>query len=151
MERQLAADLFLDTFTYGAHSTATDALRAAVPVLTVAGGTFASRVGTSLYESLCNFNFDGGGDVCLYHTLIKDSVAAFEESAVTFAKQPALLHALQHRLATQAKQGEAIFDYQKPSEDFLLGAMALIDVQNVRERRCLTQGSSRRPHVIIGK
>jgi predicted O-linked N-acetylglucosamine transferase (SPINDLY family) len=43
-----AADLFLDTFPYNAHTTAADALWAGVPVLTCAGETFASRVAGSM-------------------------------------------------------------------------------------------------------
>ncbi len=37
------ADLFLDTFPYGAHSTAADALTVGLPVLTYPGKTFAAR------------------------------------------------------------------------------------------------------------
>jgi len=44
MKRMVAADLFLDTFTYGAHSTATDALMAGLPVLTLLGDYFPSKV-----------------------------------------------------------------------------------------------------------
>lgn len=40
--RHALADLFLDTLTYGAHSTATDALAGGLPLLTLAGAT-ASR------------------------------------------------------------------------------------------------------------
>ena len=42
------ADLFLDTFPYGAHATATDALTAGLPVLTFAGNSFATRVCASI-------------------------------------------------------------------------------------------------------
>lgn len=42
------ADLFLDTFPYGAHTTASDALRMGVPIVTLAGLSFASRVCGSL-------------------------------------------------------------------------------------------------------
>ncbi len=42
------ADLFLDTRWYNAHTTASDALWAGVPVLTCPGDTFAQRVGASL-------------------------------------------------------------------------------------------------------
>jgi predicted O-linked N-acetylglucosamine transferase (SPINDLY family) len=42
------ADLFLDTLIYNAHTTASDALWAGVPVLTLPGDAFASRVGASL-------------------------------------------------------------------------------------------------------
>ncbi len=42
------ADLFLDTLVYNAHTTASDALWAGVPLLTLPGDSFASRVGASL-------------------------------------------------------------------------------------------------------
>lgn len=45
------ADLFLDTTPYGAHTTASDALWAGVPVLTLSGRSFASRVCGSLVRS----------------------------------------------------------------------------------------------------
>lgn len=37
LSRHAVADLFLDTLTYGAHSTATDALAGGLPLLTLAG------------------------------------------------------------------------------------------------------------------
>ncbi len=46
------ADLFLDTRPYGAHTTASDAIWAGCPVLTVAGDTFAARVAASLNQHL---------------------------------------------------------------------------------------------------
>ena len=48
LARHACADLFLDTGPYNAHTTASDALWAGLPVLTCAGETFASRVGASL-------------------------------------------------------------------------------------------------------
>jgi predicted O-linked N-acetylglucosamine transferase (SPINDLY family) len=62
LRRVSAADLFLDTFLYGAHSTATDALRGGLPVITVGGGSFARRVGISLTETLG----EGMADYLLY-------------------------------------------------------------------------------------
>lgn len=56
MEEHLArhrlADLFLDTWPFGAHTTAADALWGGLPVLTCAGEGFASRVGASLLSSI---------------------------------------------------------------------------------------------------
>jgi predicted O-linked N-acetylglucosamine transferase (SPINDLY family) len=46
------ADVFLDTQPYNAHTTASDALGAGVPVVTLRGNTFASRVATSLLHAV---------------------------------------------------------------------------------------------------
>jgi len=46
------ADLFLDTLPTNAHTTASDALWAGVPVVTLAGETFTSRVATSLLHAV---------------------------------------------------------------------------------------------------
>jgi predicted O-linked N-acetylglucosamine transferase (SPINDLY family) len=46
------ADLFLDTFNVNAHTTASDALWAGVPVVTMAGRQFAARVGASLLTAI---------------------------------------------------------------------------------------------------
>lgn len=45
------ADLLLDTWPCGAHTTASDALREGVPVVTYPGESFASRVGASLLHA----------------------------------------------------------------------------------------------------
>jgi len=52
LERLRHADLFLDTFPVNAHTTASDALFAGVPVLTCSGETFASRVAGSLLSAI---------------------------------------------------------------------------------------------------
>lgn len=52
LERLQFADLFLDTYPYNAHTTAIDALWVNVPILTLAGETFASRVASSLLNSI---------------------------------------------------------------------------------------------------
>ncbi len=52
LARHALADLVLDTWPYGAHTTASDALRMGVPVLTLPGESFASRVGASLATAI---------------------------------------------------------------------------------------------------
>jgi predicted O-linked N-acetylglucosamine transferase (SPINDLY family) len=51
LARYPLADLFLDTLPYGAHTTASDALWMGVPVLTLAGRSFAARVCGSLVRA----------------------------------------------------------------------------------------------------
>lgn len=46
------ADLFLDTFPYNAHTTASDALWVGLPLLTLMGKAFPSRVAASLLQSI---------------------------------------------------------------------------------------------------
>jgi predicted O-linked N-acetylglucosamine transferase (SPINDLY family) len=52
LARMRAADLFVDTLPYNAHSTASDALWAGVPVLTCMGEAFAGRVAASLLNAI---------------------------------------------------------------------------------------------------
>jgi predicted O-linked N-acetylglucosamine transferase (SPINDLY family) len=51
LARLRQADLVLDTLPYNAHTTASDALWAGVPVLTCIGTTFAARVAASLLQA----------------------------------------------------------------------------------------------------
>jgi len=52
LARHKLADLFLDTFPCNAHTTASDSLWSGLPVLTIKGDTFASRVAASLLSNL---------------------------------------------------------------------------------------------------
>jgi predicted O-linked N-acetylglucosamine transferase (SPINDLY family) len=73
LARYRSADLFLDTFPYTAGTTASDALRAGLPILTRVGETFSSRMAASLLEAL---------DM---RELITSSAAEYEELAVALA------------------------------------------------------------------
>ncbi|MCU0525029.1 MAG: tetratricopeptide repeat protein, partial [Elainella sp. Prado103] len=86
LQRLRAADLFLDTQYYNAHVTASDALWAGVPVLTLQGETFASRVGASLLHAI------GLPD------LITHSLEEYEQFAVHLATHKTALKAFQHWL-----------------------------------------------------
>jgi len=52
LARYSLADLFLDTHPYNAHTTAVDSLKAGVPVITLMGQSFASRVAASLLSAI---------------------------------------------------------------------------------------------------
>ena len=86
LARQKRADLFLDTFPYNAHTTASDALWTGLPVLTRTGQSFASRVAASLLTAMG------------LPELITDSQEAYEQKAIELAQQPDLLKALKQKL-----------------------------------------------------
>jgi predicted O-linked N-acetylglucosamine transferase (SPINDLY family) len=52
LARYRLADLFLDTYPYNGHTTAGDALRAGLPVVSLCGESFASRVAASLLHDV---------------------------------------------------------------------------------------------------
>ncbi len=95
--RLRAADLFLDTWPYNAHTSASDALWAGVPVLTCPGQTFASRVAGSLLTAL---------DMT---ELIVPSVEAYEAAAMRLATSPREIAALRSKVAA-ARTGGSLFD-----------------------------------------
>jgi len=97
LARHRTADLFLDTFHYNAHTTASDALWAGLPVLTCLGETFAGRVAASLLNAV------GLPD------LVSRSAAQYETLALDFARHPERLAALKVRLA-QNKLTCPLFD-----------------------------------------
>lgn len=87
MERNVLADLFLDSLPYNAHTTASDALWANVPVLTLQGKSFAGRVAASLLHAI------------EMPELITYTEQEFEDRAVDLATRPEKLAALKVKLA----------------------------------------------------
>lgn len=79
-------DLFLDTLPYNAHTTASDALWAGCPVLTVQGETFAGRVAASLLTAVG------------LPELITHSLPEYAEKAAALLADSAALPALRRRL-----------------------------------------------------
>jgi protein O-GlcNAc transferase len=82
------ADLFLDTLPYNAHTTASDALWAGLPVLTQIGQTFAGRVAASLLNAVG------------LPELITTTTKAYESLAIDLATNPEKLAAIKGKLAT---------------------------------------------------
>lgn len=97
LERHRLADLFLDTFTYNAHTTASDALWAGLPIVTLRGSFFQSRVCASLLTALG------------FTELIADRAPEYETLAVRLAREPVRLGELRRRLQ-QRRLGGAPFD-----------------------------------------
>jgi predicted O-linked N-acetylglucosamine transferase (SPINDLY family) len=80
------ADLFLDSLPYNAHTTASDALWAGLPLLTCVGSTFPGRVAASVLEAAG------------MPELITRSLAAYEALALKLACDKNLLLSLRARL-----------------------------------------------------
>ncbi len=97
MARLAAADLFLDSLPCGAHTTASDALWAGLPLLTCRGSAFSGRVGASLLAAL------------ELPELIAEDLVAYEARALELARDPVQLQALRQKL--QEKRATApLFD-----------------------------------------
>lgn len=97
LARYKLVDVFLDSSPYGAHTTASDALWMGVPVVTVPGRTFASRVCASLVHSAG------------IPELICSGPDDYVETAVRLARDPAELSALREKLRA-ARDTCALFD-----------------------------------------
>ena len=87
LARLRVADLFLDTFAYNAHTTASDALWAGVPIVTRPGRSFAARVAASLASAV------GLPELCAA------TDAEYEALALALATDPVRLAGLRARLA----------------------------------------------------
>jgi predicted O-linked N-acetylglucosamine transferase (SPINDLY family) len=97
LARQRAADLFLDTLPCNAHTTASDALWAGVPLVTCTGEAFAARVAASALTA-------AGLAELVTHTLDD-----YEALAVALASDRARREGLRTRLAA-ARSDCALFD-----------------------------------------
>jgi protein O-GlcNAc transferase len=86
LARQRHADLFLDTLPYNAHTTASDALWAGVPLVTCRGETFAGRVAASLLTAVG------------LPELITTSLEEYEALALRLARDPVLLGGIKDKL-----------------------------------------------------
>jgi protein O-GlcNAc transferase len=87
LARQRAADLFLDTLPYNAHSTTCDALWSGVPVVTCIGDSFAGRVAASMLEAAG------------LPELVTHSLEHYEALALELANDPARLSSIRRKLA----------------------------------------------------
>jgi len=97
LARHRAADVFLDTLPYNAHTTASDALWAGLPVVTCLGTTFPGRVGASLLHAA------GLPELVTAH------LADYEGLLLRLAQNPGLVAQLKQKLAL-SRPTAALFD-----------------------------------------
>jgi predicted O-linked N-acetylglucosamine transferase (SPINDLY family) len=104
LARQQRADLFLDTLPYNAHTTASDALWAGLPLVTCRGSTFAGRVAASLLGALG------------LPELVAANLAEYEALALRLAREPNALAALREKLA-RTRRSSTLFDTERCCRD----------------------------------
>lgn len=100
LARLANADLVLDTLPYNAHTTASDALWAGVPIVTCPGETFASRVAASLLHAAES------------PELVAGSIEEYASIALRLAREPSALAALKERLRSR-RHTCALFDSER--------------------------------------
>ena len=98
------ADLFLDTFPFNAGTTANDALWQGLPLLTLSGLSFASRMAGSLLHAL------GLPD------MVTSQPEEYVARAIELATQPERLHAIKLKLAA-AQKTSPVFDMGRFTRD----------------------------------
>ena len=91
LKRIQLADLFIDTFPYNAHTTASDALKMGLPVLTRMGNTFASRVVGSLLNAI------------KLPELITTTQNEYEKLAIELANHPKKIKIIKDKLVDNFK------------------------------------------------
>ena len=121
LARLKLADLFLDTLPYNAHTTASDALWAGLPVLTCLGETFAGRVAASLLGSL---------DI---PELVTRSLAGYETVALRLARDADALGAIRAKLERH-RATHATFDEERFVRDLETAYLMMWDRHQRGER-----------------
>jgi predicted O-linked N-acetylglucosamine transferase (SPINDLY family) len=127
--RYALADVFLDTFPYGAHTTAADAMWMGVPVVTFPGRTFASRVCSSLVTAA------GIGE------LVRADLDEYVACAIELGHDPERLGELKRRLLDSRSRG-MLFDtprlvreledgFRSMWRDFARGELPVPDLTNL--------------------
>ena len=94
------ADLFLDTFPYNAHTTASDAIRMGVPIVTIKGKSFASRVAASILHQFG-----------LNELIMKDE-ENYKDKAIKLYNQPNELKKLKTKLI-ESTEKSSLFNSEK--------------------------------------
>jgi predicted O-linked N-acetylglucosamine transferase (SPINDLY family) len=110
--RLALADVFIDTWPYNAHTTAADALWAGVPVVTLYGNGFASRVAASV------LNAAGIGELAFA------TVEDYQRAVLALALEPELLAGYRRHLV-ERRMELPLFDSARYAREFesLVGRM----------------------------
>ena len=122
MARLSLADLALDPFPYNSHSTGVDTLLAGVPMVTMLGDLFASRVGASMMTAVG------------LPELVTESLEAYHQCAVALYQDRSRLGELHARVAN-ARDSAPLFDMKTFTRSLEAIYLRMLDaeVAGVRE------------------
>jgi len=123
----LYIDILIDTFAYGAHSTATDGLKGGLPLLTSSSSSFPSRVGSSL---LNNLHSPTNQDQHITNLFMCEGVKCVEDMAVKLSSSssPTLSHLLRQDFIQLLRDtSPPLFDTIKYTKNFLKLSKAMIE------------------------
>ncbi|MGC1577386.1 MAG: tetratricopeptide repeat protein, partial [Beijerinckiaceae bacterium] len=121
LARHRLADLFLDTLPVNAHTTASDALWAGLPVLTSIGKGFAARVAASLLDAVG------------LPELATKSLEEYETLALKLAREPALLSAYRERLEKN-RLTAPLFDTDRFRQHIEQAYLTMLDIHDRGEK-----------------
>jgi protein O-GlcNAc transferase len=121
LARHRLADLCLDTLPYNAHTTASDALWAGLPVLTCLGETFAGRVAASLLKAI-------GLDALITH-----SFAEYESLALRLSRDPTYLATLKDTL-NRNRDTCPLFDTQSATRHIEAAYLTMAEIARRHEK-----------------
>ncbi len=116
LSRMALADIFIDTWPCNAHTTASDALWSGLPVVTLRGGTFASRVASSLLSA------------CGVPELICEDLRGYHQTIVDLAKDSERLDRIREKLLS-ARAQSPLFDSGRYASDFEALLVRMIERQ----------------------
>jgi len=103
--RYTLADLFLDTTPYNAGTTASDALWSGLPVLTMMGESFASRIASSLLFALG------------MQELVTHSIQEYEKLAIELGRNNKKMNEIKSKLSIQKEKSD-LFNTKKFTINF---------------------------------
>ena len=115
LARHKHADLFLDTFNYNAHTTASDALWAGLPIVTKQGKQFSARVASSLLTA------------CGLPELITKNEKEYEELIYELATNPKKLKTISLKLS-ENKKSKPLFNTKQYTNNFENGLQKTYDL-----------------------
>jgi len=104
LKRMKLADIFLDTFPYNAHTSASDSIRMGLPVITLQGNSFASRVASSILSSI---NMP---------ELITTKIDDYENLAIKLGNDKSYLNDIKNKIKTNIKKNP-LFNSMKFTKD----------------------------------